>query len=115
MFPLFSSAQREHSSARRIPITKSATGLYSSCCRKLFTHHFQSGLRELPRRRDRQCSDAEKGIRLSTRERDELPADQLASFDLIHIAPHPSFTRFIRPDKRVFAAMKMFGGVLVLR
>ena len=60
-------------------------------------------------------SDAEKEIRLSACERHELAANQLAEFDFIHVAPDPGLSRFIRPDQRVPAAMKVFGRMLVLR
>jgi hypothetical protein len=59
-------------------------------------------------------SDAEKEIRLSACERHEFAANQLAEFDFIHVAPDPGLSRFIRPDQRVLAAMKVFGCVLVL-
>ena len=89
--------------------------LHREYSRKLFTITFQFGLTELPDEDRNNAQMQRRELGLSARERHELATDQLASFDLIHVAPYPSFTRFVRPNKRMFAAMEVFGGVLILR
>jgi len=50
-----------------------------------------------------------------TRDCHEALRRQLAGFKFVHIAPDPRLSRFNRADKRMFGAVEMLGGVLVLR
>src|SRR6266850_3561542 len=40
---------------------------------------------------------------------------QLARDNLVHVAPHPGFTRFSGADQRMLRGAKVLGGVLVFR
>ena len=52
---------------------------------------------------------------MSAGKRHKFTVNQLAGFHFIDVTPDPGLTRFIGPDQRMLAAMKMLGGMLVLR
>lgn len=47
--------------------------------------------------------------------RNQLLPAQLSRKDLVHVAPHPRFSRFNRADEWVLAAMEMLGRMFIFR